>query len=356
MERSSENNVYDEILRELENSFKEGKIDEDSYHDLKQQYSKQMEEQRTFSRDKMNNMDMFGNIKVLGSQTVTPDEINIAGSARLPGGSIRKSLRVSGSCKILDQIELNGIRCSGWVRSAGSIQSHGDVHVSGALKADGSVSVLGNMEVSGSAKANGDIISTGLIKVSGSMKVQGSVNGKKGVWVSGRSKTEGSLYSDADVVIKGLVKVEGNVIAEHVKFKVPNDVQRLFRRLWCSHVEGNILGRELVDIENIHVGGHVRGRVVKIGKNSKIDGKIQYVDEIFIAEDVKLEKRPIRITSLDLGVPDRSHDARHDRFDNTSESVSQPLTPKFCPKCGQEVGEGKKFCPACGSSLLGNNY
>jgi cytoskeletal protein CcmA (bactofilin family) len=335
--------AYDEILNDLENSYKEGEIDESTYQDLKERYTKKLEETKAHREEHQTIM----NFKAFGSHIVTADAVKISGSARLPGGVVPKIVKVSGSCKIKDDIEVNGVGCSGWLRSAGSILSHGDIHVSGALKVDGSVSAKGDLVVSGSAKVNGAIDCTGVITVSGFIKASGPVKGKGGVKISGRGKVDGNLYSDNEVKIKGLMKVDGHVIAERVLVKAPHMFQRLFRSLWRSQVDGDVVGSELVDIDNIHVDGKVRGRVVKIGRNSKIEGTVEYVDDLQIAEDAVLEEQPVKISAEALGVQLQAPP----KTVIVSKTPEKTVIPRFCPKCGQEVGEGRNFCAACGSHL-----
>ncbi len=219
--------------------------------------------------------------------------------------------------------------------------------MSGSFHGDGTISVDGDFDVSGSAKTGGDFEVSGVATVSGSMKVDGNINAKGGIRVYGSGKADGNLFSENEVEVKGSVKVDGNVTANKVKFTTPVVFKRLLRRRNQSQIDGNILGIELVEIENIQVDGDVRGRVVKIGRNSKIDGTVYYVDDLQVSEDVELENESVRISEADLGAP----------FPSTQSSeipkvtVKTPAKPKFCPKCGQEIEEGLKFCPACGAGL-----
>ena len=260
---------------------------------------------------------------------------------------------MSGACKIKDNIEVNGIKCSGILRSAGSIISNGNITVSGAFKAKGKVSAAGNVKVSGAAKVKGDLFSSGTVTISGAVRTDGTVTAKQGMKVSGRVVMGGSLKSDSEVEVKGWTKVGGNVIAQRVKFKTTNQFRRLFRSLWRSQIEGAILGRESVEIDNIQVDGNVRGRVVKIGHNSKIDGTVQYVDDLILANDVELKVQPERISQQELGAVNQSHTTIRQKvpIKEKAPSAEGPIKLKFCPKCGQDVGELKKFCAACGSKL-----
>ncbi|MBN2157623.1 MAG: polymer-forming cytoskeletal protein [Candidatus Lokiarchaeota archaeon] len=334
-----DDSVYEEILKELENSFKEGKIDESSYQDLKQRYVKKLEEAKARREETRTIM----NFQVSGSQRVTDDAVKISGSANLPGGVIPKIIKIAGSGRIESDIECNGLRCAGSLHAGGRILSHGDIHVSGSFHGNNSVLVEGDVDVSGSAKVDGDFDASGIITVSGSMKADGDVNAKGGIRVFGSGKVDGNMYSDKEVDIKGSVKIDGSVVAETVKFTTPHVFKRLIRRRGRSQVDGDILGKELVEIENIEVDGDVRGKIVKIGPNSKISGNIEFVEDLIIAEDAELENQPMKVSPHSIGVPTNSSKEYKDESPNA--------VPKFCPKCGQEVGKGLKFCPACGSEL-----
>jgi cytoskeletal protein CcmA (bactofilin family) len=335
--------IYEEILEELENSFKEGKIDESSYMDLKQRYEKKLEEAR-IHREESRTIATF---RVSGSQRVTADSVKIAGSAQLPGGVVPKAIKIAGSARIDDDIECNGLKCAGSLHSAGSILSHGDVHVSGSFHCDGPVTAEGDVDVSGSAQAGGDFNVTGVVTISGSLKADGNIYGKGGIRVYGSGRSDGDMFSENDIEVKGSVKVDGDVRANKVTFNAPVVFKRLLRKRARSQVDGEIIGQELVDIENIHVDGNVRGRVVKIGRNSKIEGTVEYVDDLQVAEDAELENQPVKVSAEALGVPLHSPPKTEIKL----KTPQGPAIPSFCPKCGQEVEKGLKFCPACGAAL-----
>ena len=335
--------IYEEILEELEASFKEGKIDEGSYNDLKARYQKKLEEAKIRRAETQALM----SIHVSGSQSITSDALKISGSAHLPGGVVPKQIKIAGSAKIESDIECNGLRCAGSMHAGGAVLSHGDVSISGSFHGDGPVIAEGDVDVSGSAKVGGNLEVTGIVTVSGSLNTDGYVNAKRGVRVYGSGKVEGDMLSDSEIEVRGSVKVDGSVIAEKVKFTAPHIFRRLLRRRGRSQVDGDVIGKELVEIENIEIDGDVRGRVVKIGPNSKIDGNVEFIDDIVLAEDVELSEQPRKISPQSLGVPSQPPSSQKD----VSQHSSKPIMPQFCPKCGQEVGHGLKFCPACGAEL-----
>jgi len=335
--------TYEDVLKELEESYNEGKIGEATYMELRDKYIKQMENDFKGNKEP----ETFISYKSMGGHSVSSDTMKFSGAARLPGGVVPRFVRVSGACKIKDDIEVNGIHCSGLLRSAGSIISHGDIHVSGAFRAKRDVSAEGKVNVSGMARVKGEFSSTGAITVSGAMRALGSITGKEGIKVSGRARTDGNLHSDRNVEVKGSVIVSGNVVADNIKFTAANDFRRFLRGLWRSKVEGDVLGKGEVLVDNIHVYGNLRGRVVKIGFNSRIDGYVYYVDDLIIDNDVVLKNQPIKVSAHDLGISSQPHIPIREKVPTAGE----PLKLKFCPKCGQDVGESKKFCAACGSKL-----
>lgn len=338
-----DDSIYEEVLKELEDSFKEGKIDEASYLDLKTRYEKKLEDARQQRAERQT----ISNFKISGSQRVTADAVKISGSASIPGGVVPKAIKVAGSCRIQDDIECNALRVAGSLHASGAILSHGDVSVSGSFHGDGPVTAEGDVDVSGSCKVGGDFRVSGVATVSGSMRSDGNMYGKGGIRVYGSGKADGNMFSEKEIEVKGSVIVDGDVRANKVKFKTPGVFKRLLRRRGRSQIDGEVVGQELVDIENIQVDGNVRGRVVKIGRNSRIEGTVEYVDDLQIAEDAVLENQPVKISLAHLGEPLQSSVDE----EITTKTPPKTVMPKFCSKCGQEVDEGLKFCPACGARL-----
>lgn len=246
------------------------------------------------------------NFQVSGSQEVTADAVKISGSARIHGGIVPKFIKIGGKGRIDSDIEFNGLRCGGSLHGGGSIVSHGNIHVSGSFHGESNVISDGDFHVSGSAKIEGDIDAQGVVSVSGSMKSGGNINGKGGIRVSGSGKVDGSMFSENEIHLKGKVKVEGNLNANSVKFKAPNPFRRFAGKRSRSQVDGYIHGSELVDIDNIHVDGDVRGRVVKIGHNSKIVGVIEFVDDLVLANDVEVENPPVKVAPESIEIPAQS--------------------------------------------------
>ncbi|MHA1112041.1 MAG: polymer-forming cytoskeletal protein [Promethearchaeota archaeon] len=231
--------TYDEVLKELENSYKQGEISESAYQELKQRYSKLRD-------DYPSQKAVYApvNLKVFGSQEMSSEVLSIAGMGRIQGGMVLKQIEAAGMIKILNDVEINGMECAGFIRSRGSIKSHGDINLAGAARVTGNVSVNGK------------------VKVAGSLKVKGSISAN-------------------EVNIDGFTRIDGSITAEQVMIKRESQNVRL-PQFWRSKIFGDIVGRDIVELKDVRVKGNVQGRVVKIGKNCKIDGKVYYVDDLVV--------------------------------------------------------------------------
>jgi hypothetical protein len=78
-----------------------------------------------------------------------------------------------------------------------------------------------------------------------------------------------------------------------------------------------------------------------------VDGTVYYVNDIIVDKDVVLRNQPVKVIANELGISNYSPNIITEKTPQETE----PLKLKFCPKCGQDVGENKKFCAACGSRL-----
>lgn len=294
----SENEIkmHKELLELLEKRYKEGEIDENSYNELKKRYEKKLE----YAQANFEELRRAPQIKVSGSQTLTPDSLSVSGSAKIPGGKMMRDIRIAGSGKIDDDIECKSIKCAGAVKSTGSITAHGIVKTAGSFKCEDFLHTDEDASFSGSAKVVGEILVQGHLKASGSFKCEDNVQAINGVTLSGASTIEGNLVSQKTIDITGKSTISGDVVGENVYFKSKRFAFeiRLFRRRELSTVDGNIFAQNEVEIEDIYVERDVKGKVVKLGPNIKIHGTVYYVEDLLIAdaEDVRLENKPVKIT------------------------------------------------------------
>jgi predicted acyltransferase (DUF342 family) len=248
-------NTYDEVLKDLEDSFNKGEINESTYQELKNRYTK-------LKNDYPEQKIMYAplNLRVYGSQEINSEQISIAGMGRIPGGVMLKKISASGMVKILDDVEINGLECAGYMRSKGSMKSHDDVEISGAARVKGNITVNGKVEIAGSLKVFGSLAAN-------------------------------------EVNIEGYTKIEKNITAENVIIKRGEENVRL-PKLSRSKIFGDITGHEIVDLKDVRVKGDVRGKIVKIAQNCKVDGTVYYVDDLLVTGS-KIEN-PVKISIDEL--------------------------------------------------------
>ena len=133
-----------EILKELEISFSEGRIDETTYLAAKKKYSKRLKD----AEMGIEASNAPFSVNVSGSQKIDSDTLKISGSSTLAGGKIDKIIRISGSGRINGDVECNGINVSGSLKSLGNMVIHGDIKSSGSFKSDGeATNILYNVMV-----------------------------------------------------------------------------------------------------------------------------------------------------------------------------------------------------------------
>ncbi|MFW9882717.1 MAG: hypothetical protein ACFFG0_57370, partial [Candidatus Thorarchaeota archaeon] len=65
------------------------------------------------------------------------EHISITGSAKISGGKLKKSIRISGSGGINGDLECNGLTSSGTLKGSGNLIAHGDISSSGSLNIAG---------------------------------------------------------------------------------------------------------------------------------------------------------------------------------------------------------------------------
>jgi len=292
----SENDIemHIKLLELLEKRHKEGEIDDNSFNELKKRYEKKLKDAKANSEELM----ITSQIKVAGSQTLTPDSLSVSGSAKISGGKIMRDIRIAGSGKIEGDIECKSIKCSGAAKSTGSITAHGVVKTSGSFKCEDFLHTYEDAIFSGAAKVVGEVIVQGYLKTSGSFKCEDNVQAINGATLSGAATIEGNLVSQKTIDITGKATISGDVVGENIYFKSKRFVFeiKLFRRRELSTVEGNIFAQNEVDIEDIYIEGDVKGKVVKLGLNTNIHGTVYYVEDLIMTDNVKLENEPVKIT------------------------------------------------------------
>jgi len=291
--------MYKELLELLEQRFEKEEIDKESYRELKERYTKKLDE----AREERKLLKDAPQIKVSGAQTLTKETVTIAGSAKLSGGKVMRNIRIAGSGNISGDIECNALKCAGSVKSQGSIIAHGEVKCSGSFKSEGFLHGDENASFNGSAKIGDELVIQGKLSASGSFKTEGNTQAKQGVSISGSSHIYGSILSQNTVTIGGKSSIEKDIVCENLIVEGRRTVFEswFFRKQKkLVRVYGNIIAQNEIDIQDIEVEKDVKGRVIKLGPNTMIFGTVYYVEDLFLSDGVKLEKEPVKIELQDL--------------------------------------------------------
>ena len=291
--------MYKELLELLEQRFDNGEIDKESYRELKERYTNKLEE----TREELELLKDAPQIKVSGSQTLTKDTVTVAGSAKLTGGKVMRNIRIAGSGNIAGDFECNDLRCAGSVKSQGKIIAHGEIKCSGSFKSEGFLHGDKNATFSGTTKIEDELVIQGKLSASGSYKTEGNTQAKQGVSISGASQIYGSILSQNTVTIGGNSTIEKDIICENLIVEGRRTVFEswFFRKQKkLVRVYGNIVAQNEIDIQDIEVERDVKGRSIKLGPNTLINGTVYYVEDLFLSEGVKLEKEPVKIDLQDL--------------------------------------------------------
>ena len=291
--------MYRELLDLLEKRYDNGEIDKKSYVELKERYNSKLEH----VREDIELLKEAPVIRVAGSKTISRDSVTIAGTATIAGGKIMRDLRISGSGKINGDVECNALKCSGSVKSIGNIIAHGDIRSSGSFKCEKNVEGDGNATFSGSSKVYGELVIKGKLSASGSYKTEKNTQADKGISLSGSSGVYGNLLSQNTIKIAGKATIEKNILCENLIVEGRRTVFESWffrKRKKLVRVIGSIVAQNEIDIQDITVERNIKGRVVKLGPNTSVNGKVYYVEDLFLSEGVSLEKEPIKIGEEDL--------------------------------------------------------
>lgn len=241
----------------------------------------------------------IGDVSVSGSGFVSPEEIRISGSGRLPGGIKVRKIGSSGSVYIEGDVEAEEMRFSGSASVAGSVRarylfSSGSFSAGG--EADGEL-----MKFSGSCKIDEGIKLADTLRAHGSLRVSGDVKAKNLVEVHGSFEVNGKIVAEklqaelsrlSSHVRNGIeaidVCVKKKEFPSFVLFGIPI-LGRRFRgvKLYTT----DIVAKGKVYIENVSCN-NVYGSDVTIGEGCKVKGKVKYSKSISVDSKAKLANPP----------------------------------------------------------------
>jgi len=291
--------MYKELLDLLEKRMDEGDIDKASYSELKERYTQKLETARQefeFRKD-------APNIKVSGAKTFSKDSVTVSGAATISGGKIERDIRVSGSGKISGDVECNALRCSGAIKAYGNVLAHGEVKCSGSFKCDRDLIADENVSFSGSAKIYGKTIVNGYLTVTGSFKSEKNTVAVRGATLTGSTTIGADLFSENSIKIGGKARIEKNIICDSVLIEGRRTVFESFffrKAKKLVTVNGSIIAQNEVDIQDVRVYKNIKARTVKLGPNTLVEGTVYYVEDLFMADSVKLMKEPKKISQEEI--------------------------------------------------------
>jgi cytoskeletal protein CcmA (bactofilin family) len=234
-------------------------------------------------------IDGIGEVRVAGAGFVSPEEIDISGSARLPGGIRVKKVKCSGSISVEGDIEAEDMVFAGSADVEGNIKA-------GILSAAGSFSTHGEVKASvmksaGSSRVGNGIDVDDTLRSAGALKVMGDVKAKNLVDLRGTFDVDGGIATDRfearlsrhESHVRGGIRARDvNMIRREseglVILGIP--ILRRFFREGKLYTTG-IMAEEKIYLENVSCDD-VQGRDVTIGQGCNVRRKVTYSESISV--------------------------------------------------------------------------
>lgn len=241
------------------------------------------------------NIPGIGEIRISGSGRISPEEIRVSGSSRLPGGLKVGRISGSGSVSIGGDVEADEMDFSGSVSIMGSVFSE-RLSASGSFKAEGDAKG-GSMRFSGSCRIGDEVELEDSLVVHGSLTVSGNVDAQNLVELGGSYDIGGKLTTSTfkSELSWRRSHVEKGIQADYVDVRKGRKVKGLVffgRRLREGELHtNNIIGRERVYLEKVHCN-NVTGKDVVIGEGCEVRGKIRYSDTVKVHPEAKVTNPP----------------------------------------------------------------
>ena len=290
--------MYEELLQLLEERRQKAEIDKTSFIELKERYSEKLKKAK---EDLKYHKDAPA-VTVAGEKTITQDTLTVSGAATIAGGKIMRDIRIAGAGKISGPIECKSLKCSGALK-AYNIKAHGEVKCSGSFRVEGDLHCDENVTFSGSAKATGEVIIQGHLTVSGSYKSGKNTQAEKGASLTGSTTIEGNLLSKNSIKTGGKARIAKNILCENILIEGRRTVFESWffrKRKKLVNVMGSIVVQKDVDVQDVNVQKDIKGRTVKLGPNTYVNGTVYYVEDLFLSDSVKLNHEPKQIKQEEL--------------------------------------------------------
>jgi cytoskeletal protein CcmA (bactofilin family) len=291
--------MHEELLRLLEERREKAEIDKESYEELKARYSQKLER----IKEELKYHEDAPVVTVAGEKTLTQESLSVSGSATIGGGKIMRDIRVSGAAKISNPVECNALRCSGSLKALGNIIAHGEIKCSGSFRCEGNLHGDQNATISGSAKISGEVVIQGNLSVSGSYTSYKNTQAIRGASLTGSTTIGANLLCENSIRIGGKARIEKNILCESILIEGRKTVFEswFFRKQKkLVRVHGSIIAQKDVDVQDVHVGKNIKGRTVKLGPNTYVEGTVYYVEDLFMSDSVRLNREPQKITQEEL--------------------------------------------------------
>lgn len=251
----------------------------------------------------------IGEIRVSGSGYVSPEEIKISGSGKLPGGLKVKSVRCSGSVSVEGNIEAEDMGFSGSASVDGNVTAKrlscaGSFSVHGEIKAD-------LLETAGSFRAGNRVELEDTMRAAGSVRVAGDIKAKNLVSIRGFIDVDGKIVTDRFEARLGRggrseSQVLGGIQAANVIVKKKDtsgitilNLPLLRRLLPESRLyTADIVAEEKIHLENVSCN-NVRGRDVTISEGCVVKGKVSYSGTVSVHSAARLATPPERTSETE---------------------------------------------------------
>lgn len=247
-------------------------------------------------------IDGVGDIQISGSGFVSPQEIKISGSGRLPGGLKTERLKCAGSVSIEGDIEAEEMGFSGSASISGNAKAK-------SLTASGGFSVDGDVQGS-------------LLKVAGSCRIERAVELENALHAHGSLRVLGNIKAGKCVELKGKFDIGGKITTEDFSAELNRyeshahgGIEAVNIDIKKRSVEGivifgipifgviprygklyttDVVAREKVYLENVCCE-NVVGKDVTIGEGCIIKGSVKYSNSISVHPKAKLANPPEKI-------------------------------------------------------------
>jgi len=247
-------------------------------------------------------------IQISGSGSISPEEVKISGSGTIPGGLKTKRIVCAGAVSISGDAEAEEMRFSGSASVHGNIDAK-ILEASGTLAAGGEVRGS-DVEVAGLFRAARGIRLNDALLVHGHLRVSNDVNVEKFVRLRGSFDIHGRVVTgNFEARLRRMQwlerlesRVENGIEAVNVDIRKSTDrgmgilgipaLGKIFRkgRLYTT----DIVARDRVYLENVTCD-NVHGRVVVLGEDCEVRGRIQYSESFSTHPTSKLSQAPEKV-------------------------------------------------------------